>query len=117
MLAIFHNASWNRYDKKNPSKSAYISSIDKISFRLDFKPSIDSREIEVIYIDDLPYIFEDHFIIAVINIFDVLDIFETDRNEFILINTESTSIHEDLHENSVGFIEVNNILYELRCII
>ena len=117
MLEIFHNASWNRYDNKNPSKSAYISSIDKISFRLDFKPSIDSREIEVIYIDDLPYIFEDHFIIAVINIFDVLDIFETDRNEFILINTESTSIHEDLHENSVGFIEVNNILYELRCII
>ena len=39
----FHNASQNRYDKNNPFKLSYVSSIDKMDFMLDFKPSIDTR--------------------------------------------------------------------------
>ena len=35
------NASRNRYDKNNPPESAYISSIYKMTFQLDFKPRID----------------------------------------------------------------------------
>ena len=62
-------------------------------------------------------IFEDPCSIAVINRFDVLENFETDRNEFILINTESNSITKYFHENSFLVIEVNNILYELCCLV
>ena len=88
-----------------------------MAFRLDFKPIIDSRERKVRLIDDIPSIFEDHFSIAVINSFDVLGDFYTYRNEVMLINTESNSIPEYFHEDSFGVIEVNNILYELSCLI
>ena len=88
-----------------------------MSFRLDFKRLLESREREVRFINDLPSIFEDHFIIAVINSFGVLDEFDTGRNKVILINTESTSIPNDFHEDSFGIIEVNNILYELCCLV
>ena len=63
-----------------------------MDFRLDFKPSVDSREREVIFIDNLPSIFEDRCNIVVINSLNVLGDLDTDRNEVILINTESTSI-------------------------
>ena len=88
MLAIFQNTSRNRYDKKNPFRSAYVCSIEKMDFWLKFKPRIDSRERGFIFINDLPYIFEYICSIAMINSFDVLEDFDTDRNEVILINTE-----------------------------
>ena len=59
---------------------------DKMAFILDFKPSIDSRERKVIFIDNIPSIFEDNCSNAVIRIFRFLDDCETDRNDFILIN-------------------------------
>ena len=96
---LFQNASGNRYDNKNTFKSSYVSSIDKTAFRLYFKPIIDSREREVRFIDNIISTFEDHFSIRAINIFDVLDDFDTDTNEAILINTESSSILEDFHED------------------
>ena len=65
-----------------------------MDFRLNFKSSIDSIKIEVRFIDDLPSIFEDHFSIAMINIFDILEDFYTNINEVILINKESNSIPE-----------------------
>ena len=83
---MFLNAQQNIYDKKNPFKSPYVSIIDKMAFILDFKPSIDSRERKVIFIDNIPSIFEDNCSIAVIKIFRFLDDCETDRNDFILIN-------------------------------
>ena len=88
-----------------------------MDFWLKFKPRIDSRERGFIFINDLPYIFEYICSIAMINSFDVLEDFDTDRNEVILINTEWTSITDDFHEDQFGVIEVNNILYELHCLI
>ena len=88
-----------------------------MDFWLYFKPIIESREGEVRFINDLPPIFEDWFSIAVINSFDLLYDFGTDRNEVILINTESTSIPDYFHKDSFEYIEVNNILYELCCLV
>ena len=45
MLQNVQNASLNRYNNKNPLRSEYISSIDKMTFRLDIRPIIDSREL------------------------------------------------------------------------
>ena len=44
------------------------------------------------------------------NSFDFLDDFDTDRNEVILINTASSLIPDDFHEDSFGNNEVNNKL-------
>ena len=74
--------------------------------RLYFKPIIDLIEIEVIFIDNLPSIFGDHSSIEAINRFDVLEDFYTDRNEVILINTESSSIPKDFHEDSFRVLEL-----------
>ena len=109
------NESQKRYYKNNLFKSEYFSSIDKMDFWLYFKLITDPREREVIFINDLPPIFEDCFSIAVINSFDLLYNFGTDRNEVILINTGSTSIPDYFHKDSFEYIKVNNILYELRC--
>ena len=52
-----------------------------------------------------------------INSFDVLGDFDTDKNKVIIINTDSTSILDDLRQYLFGVIDVNNILYELLCLI
>ena len=84
---IFKNESQNRYYKNDPHKSAYFSSIDKVGFMLYFKPSIELIEKEIIFLYNIPSIFEYPWSIAVINTFDELDDFDTDINEFVLINT------------------------------
>ena len=88
MIAIFQNISWNIYDNNNPLKSAHVISIYKMAFGLDFKSSIDSIEIEVRFMEYFTSIFEYHCNIAAMNSFDILDNFNTDINETILINIE-----------------------------
>ena len=81
-----------------------------MDFQSYFKPWCDSREREVRFINDISSIFEYHCIIMVKNCFDFLDDFDTDRNEVILINTASSLIPDDFHEDSFGNNEVNNKL-------
>ena len=45
---------------------------------------------------------ERRVVITLINIFDIIGNFDTDINEFILINKESTPITEDFHEDLFG---------------
>ena len=96
---LFQNASRNIYDKKNPFKSAYVISIDQIDFRIDLNQSLTQEKDKSDLLTIFHIYFEDNCSIVVTNSFNVLDNFDTDINEFILINKESTSITEDFHED------------------
>ena len=103
----FKNLKFATRDNKNPFKQQYVSSHDKIALKINQED------------DERPYFnyLSDHNSIEQVNTFDELHDVESDDKKVIVIHNNQDTLPDNFNEDNYGIIIVNEIQYELRCLI